>query len=134
MQSIDEAPTNFASEWGERRHMSPNDARVILCDHVAERGEYVQHFANVATRELALVVMVFERMNQSQGRCSKVQQKMHICNKMARKFIFKGHFMAEVHITLLSSNVPLDDCKYYGLFLHQRIIVRACYTSSSGLC
>ena len=25
------------SEWGERRHKSPNDASVILCDLVAER-------------------------------------------------------------------------------------------------
>ena len=30
-------PTNFVSEWGERRHKSPNDASVILCDLVAER-------------------------------------------------------------------------------------------------
>lgn len=37
-------------------------------------------------------------------------------------------------ITLLLSNVPLDDCKYYGLFLRQRIIVWGCYTSSSVLC
>ena len=28
---------NFVSEWGERRHKSPNDASVILCDLVAER-------------------------------------------------------------------------------------------------
>ena len=31
-----------------------------------------------------------------------------------------------VYITLLFSNVPLDDCKYYGLFLHQQIIVLVC--------
>ena len=30
-------PTNLAGEWGERRHMSPNDASISLCDYVAER-------------------------------------------------------------------------------------------------
>jgi hypothetical protein len=31
------APTNFVSEWGERRQLSPNDASVIHCDLLAER-------------------------------------------------------------------------------------------------
>jgi hypothetical protein len=30
-------PTNFVSEWGERRQLSPNDACVIHCDLLAER-------------------------------------------------------------------------------------------------
>ena len=30
-------PTNFVSEWGERRQLSPNDACVIQCDLLAER-------------------------------------------------------------------------------------------------
>ena len=33
----DGVPKTSVDFWGERRHMSPNDARVILCDHVAER-------------------------------------------------------------------------------------------------
>ena len=40
------------SEWGERRQPSPNDAGVILSDRLAEREEYVQHFANVLSGEL----------------------------------------------------------------------------------
>ena len=30
-------PTNLVGSWGERRHKSPNDAGIILCDLVAER-------------------------------------------------------------------------------------------------
>ena len=30
--------------WGERRHKSPNDASVILCDLVAERERVIQEF------------------------------------------------------------------------------------------
>ena len=34
---LDGVPKTSVDFLGERRHMSPNDACVILCDHVAER-------------------------------------------------------------------------------------------------
>ena len=45
---------------------------------------------------------------------------------MNKYFLCFFEDMPQVYITLLFSNVPLDDCIYYGLFLHQRIIVLVC--------
>jgi hypothetical protein len=55
-----------------------------------------------ATSARAMLVFPFARGEPLMSRtfmiysnyAAKVQQKMHIRNKMARKFIFKGYFMA----------------------------------------
>ena len=40
----DGVPKTSVDFWGERSHMSPNDACVILCDHVAERERQNQFY------------------------------------------------------------------------------------------
>ena len=46
-------PTNFVSEWGERRQLSPNDACVIHCDLLAERNLYPRQLLIISQARVA---------------------------------------------------------------------------------
>ena len=80
------------SEWGERRHKSPNDASVILCDLVAERVRVIQEF--LSTREYAKESRPFRSALFRACGLSNIQGTF-------RRFLFK-YFFFQCSLALLA--------------------------------